>query len=72
MMRERKPKTETVVVPDDILEAQSMRAKATRDQQDAENQGPAIARLTSYLLERRTLNHFGESIQITFTRRGHA
>ncbi len=72
MMRDRKTKTEPVAIPDDILEAQSMRAKATRDQLDAENQGPAIARLTSYLSERRVLNHFGESIQITFTRRGHA
>jgi len=67
-----KPKTESITIPDDIHEAQTMRAKATADLREVENQGPAIARLTSYLSERRQLNHFGESIQITFTRRGHA
>jgi len=67
-----KPKTESIVVPDDVHEAQSMRAKASEDLRELENQGPAITRLASYLSERRQLNHFGESIQITFTRRGHA
>lgn len=71
-MWSRKPKTEPVSIPDDILEAQSMRAKAGREQAELEDQAPSITRLTTYLSERRALNHFGESIEITFTRRGHA
>lgn len=67
-----KLKTESIEIPDDIHEAKSMSAKASEDLRELENQGPAITRLTSYLSERRQLNHFGESIQITFTRRGHA
>lgn len=68
----KKPKTESIEIPDDIHEAKSMRARATEDMRELEDQAAGITRLTSYLSERRQLNHFGESIQITFTRRGHA
>ena len=68
----RKQKTNPVTIPDDVLEARILRARAHRDLQELTNQGPAITRLAAYLSERRALNHFGESIQITFTRRGHA
>lgn len=71
-MWNRKPKTESIEIPDDIGEAKSMRARAANDQRELESQAPAVTRLTTYLSERRQLNHFGESIQITFTRRGHA
>lgn len=71
--RKQKPTpTEPVTIPDDIREAQTMRARANRDQRELESQGPAINRLSGYLRARRELNHFGESIQITYTRRGHA
>lgn len=68
----RKPKTEPIEIPDDVTEARVLREQATADHQAATSQAPAIERLTGYLNERRALNHFGESIQITFTRRGHA
>lgn len=68
----KKPRTESIEIPDDIHEAKSMRARASEDLLEAQSQGVAITRLSSYLSERRQLNHFGESIQITFTRRGHA
>lgn len=68
----RKPKTEPIEIPDDISQAKRMRAQAQDEHREVSSQGPAIDRLTGYLNERRALNHFGESIQITFTRRGHA
>lgn len=70
--RKNSPPTEPVAIPDDIAEAQTMRARAQRDHHEIESQGPAVTRLTRYLSARRELNHFGESIQITYTRRGHA
>lgn len=72
MWRRKNPPTEPVEIPDDIREARTMRVQASLDQQEAESQGPAIARLTDYLRARRESNHFGDSIAITFTRRGHA
>lgn len=70
--KKQSPPTEPIAIPDDIGEAQSMRARANADHREVENQGAAVTRLTRYLAERRELNHFGESIQITYTRRGHA
>lgn len=66
-MRGRKKR---VVVPDDIGEAREVTARAAKMQREAEAQDGAIVRLTNYLNERRANNHFGESIQITYTRRG--
>ncbi|WP_405376008.1 MULTISPECIES: hypothetical protein [unclassified Microbacterium] len=68
----RKPKTEPIEIPDDVSEAREMRAQATAERRELAERAPALAHLTGYLNERRALNHFGESIQITFTRRGHA
>lgn len=68
----RKPKTEPIEIPDDVTEAREMRTRAIEEHREAHSQAPTIDRLTGYLNERRALNHFGESIQITFTRRGHA
>lgn len=71
-MWNRKPKTEPVEIPDDVTEARALRERATAEHKAVASQAPAIDRLTGYLNERRALNHFGESIRITFTRRGHA
>jgi hypothetical protein len=68
----RKPKTEPIDIPDDVGEAREMREQASVDHRELSSQAPAVSRLTGYLLERRALNHFGDSIQITFTRRGNA
>lgn len=68
----RKRKNEPVEIPDDINQARELREQAQDEHREVSSQGPAIDRLTGYLNERRALNHFGESIQITFTRRGHA
>lgn len=68
----RKPKTDPVEIPDDVTLARALRQQANDEHKQAASQAPAIKHLTGYLTERRALNHFGESIQITFTRRGHA
>ncbi len=68
----RKKKAAEPVVPDDIAEARDMRDSATQEHREAVRQGFQISQLTSYLNDRRALNHFGESIEISFTRRGHA
>ncbi len=68
----RKPKTEPIHIPDDVTEARELREQTQAEHRELTSQAPAIDRLTGYLTERRALNHFGESIQITFTRRGHA
>lgn len=47
-----------------------MRAEAREDYQRAVGEWFTVAEVAGYLAERRALNHFGESIQITFTRRG--
>lgn len=64
--------TGSIDVPDDLGEAQEMRDEAAQDLQALKRQAPAIARMTGYLNGRRDTNHFGESIQITYVRRGHA
>lgn len=46
-----------------------MREEAAADLAAAQRQAPYVARLTAALIERRALNHFGDDIQITFTRR---
>ncbi len=68
----RKPKTEPIEIPDDLSEARRLREQATAEHREVASQAPAINRLVGYLTERRALNHFGDSIQITFTRRGNA
>lgn len=59
----------TTSVPDDVGEAQQLRREIEAQSEHVAGRAPTIARLTDYLAERRRLNHFGESIQITFTRR---
>lgn len=54
---------------DDLCEAAAMREEAARDLQQARSQAGYVSRLTARLIERRALNHFGDDIQITFTRR---
>lgn len=46
-----------------------MREEAAEEMREAQRQAPYVARLTARLIERRALNHFGDDIQITFTRR---
>lgn len=59
----------TPVVPDDIDQARAVRARASVAHRDALREGFAVTQLAAALVERRSLNHFGDSIQITFTRR---
>lgn len=57
-------------VAGDILEAQKIRAEAEQDMRHLRAQAPYVARLTSRLVERRELNHFGDEITVSFTPRG--
>lgn len=57
------------VVPDDIDQARAVRERASVAHREALREGFAVTQLAAALVERRSLNHFGESIQITFTRR---
>lgn len=54
---------------DDIQEARDMREEAAEDMRAVQRQAPYVSRLTARLIERRALNHFGDDIQITFSRR---
>ncbi len=63
MFRKRKPACT------DIAEAIEMREEAAEEMRQAQQQAPYVARLTARLIERRALNHFGDDIQITFSRR---
>lgn len=59
----------TPTEPTDVAEAREMRAEASAKHREAVLRGFEVSQLTSYLAERRALNHFGDSIQISFTRR---
>lgn len=65
----KKPAPHAPVPPDDVGEAQKLREEARQEHHEAIQTGYAVSQLTAYIAERRALNHFGESIQITFTRR---
>jgi hypothetical protein len=54
---------------DDVEEARAQRARAEAELRAARIRGFGVSALASELVERRALNHFGEAIQITFTRR---
>lgn len=54
---------------DDVAEARELRAEAVNQHRQALVRRFAVAGLASSLVERRALNHFGDAIQITFTRR---
>lgn len=56
-------------VPDDLHEAKALREISTQQLQQVQQRGPQVAQMAAFLAERRRANHFGESIQITFTRR---
>lgn len=62
----KKPRVEATA---DVDEARELRADAEQVTRTARLRNDAIQRLTSDLVERRALNHFGDSITITFTRR---
>ncbi len=70
--RKKTAPVEPVTHIDDVAHAQQLRAEASREYKDVVRQGFVVTQLASRLVERRALNGFGESIQITFTRRGHA
>lgn len=70
--RKKTPPVVPVTHVDDVAQAKQLRAQASREYRDVVKQGFAVTQLASALVERRALNGFGESIQITFTRRGHA
>lgn len=67
----RRPLTNTgpVEVPDDIDEARALRAQASAAHKSTLIRGFDVSQLTAELAARRQLNHFGEDIAITFTRR---
>lgn len=56
-------------VPNDVLEAQELRKTATDQLAAVQRRTNTVNQIGQYLAERREQNHFGESIQITFTRR---
>lgn len=62
----RKPLTN---VPDDIDEARRVRREVEAQYQRAVNRAPAISQISATLAARRELNHFGDTLQITFTRK---
>lgn len=66
-MRRNKRQTS---VPDDTGEALVIRAEANSSLTKIQDQAPYVARLTARLIQRRELNHFGDSIQVTFSPKG--
>jgi hypothetical protein len=62
-------KPRTSQVPDDIGEAQELRRVATAQLAAVEKRTNTVNQIGQFLAERREQNHFGEAIQITFTRR---
>lgn len=56
-------------VPDDIGEAQQLRQNATDQLAAVQKRTNTVNQIGKFLAERREQNHFGDSIQITFTRR---
>ena len=63
----RKPSPEPI--PDDIEQAREMRAEARAEYAKLRAQAPTVKRMTQGILSRGVRNHFGEDIQITFTRK---
>lgn len=55
----------------DLDEARELRQQQSNQLRQVNRRQPYVDRLTARLIERRELNHFGDSIQITFTPRGH-
>lgn len=53
----------------DVGEARRLRAEAKDEYRDAILTGNVVAQVTSYIAERRALNHFGDSLQISLKRR---
>lgn len=56
-------------VPDDVAEALKQQREAEAELARVTNRNRRIDRLAEYLAERRAQNHFGDSVQITFTPR---
>lgn len=65
----RHPDTGAVDVPDDIGEARALRQEASDEHKRTVLRGFDVSQLSAELAARRAMNHFGESIAITFTRR---
>lgn len=53
----------------DVEHARAQREEAVADLAQLQEQSRVVARMTSRLIERRALNHFGDDIQITFVRK---
>lgn len=64
MWPRRKRDVQTVVVPNDIRQAQEIRAENTRDLEKVEAQAPLIERLSSGLKQRGPQNHFIELLHL--------
>lgn len=57
------------VVENDIDEARKLREDAVKERKAAQLQGSELARIASYFAARSDLNHFGDAISISFTRK---
>jgi non-canonical (house-cleaning) NTP pyrophosphatase len=55
---------------DDVQEAREMREEATEQIETISNRSGYVSKLTSQLIARRVLNHFGDDIEITFRPKG--
>jgi hypothetical protein len=63
----KRPTGASVSPSDDVEEARRLRADAEEQYGELLEQRPRVARLTSYLVERKELNGFGEEVHISFT-----
>ena len=57
------------VIENDIDEARELREEAVKERKAAQLQGFELARIASYFAARSELNHFGDAISISFTRK---
>jgi hypothetical protein len=62
-------KRRQVPTPADIDEARKLREQQSDQLETVRRRQPYVDTLTSRLIERREINHFGDSIQVTFRRR---
>jgi len=69
LWRKKKP---PVQVPSDIEDARGLKSQQTGEIRQVAARQSYIDGLTQALIERRERNHFGDQIQISFTREHHA
>lgn len=52
--------------PTDVAEARELRAEAKQEHREAIITGFTVSQITSYIAERKALNHFGDDLSISF------